>query len=236
MKKLIAAIAALAAASGAGHAQQELVSNPRGLVSNFAISDVGAILTEMGAVWQQRQTPEGQPYIIANVGGELVLNIIPTACLGQNYTNCVGMNAIALFSGAGLNYQTVSAFNQKYAFTTAGISQDGSSAYLSRYDIADYGIPRGNIAASLLNFVALADKFRGELATAGRTVSLEGYADDMSSRLLNSRSLAMIAGEQAIEGATRHDIAFEKTSELVDTLLSDRDTPRNKIKNITAKD
>lgn len=222
--------------SGAANAQnQQLISNPNGIVKNFDVANIGPIFTEMGAVWQQRQASTGQPYIVVSIGGELVLNVIPTACLGQNFTGCVGMNTVALFSGGALNYQTVTAFNQKYAFTTAGIAEDGKNAYLSRYEIADYGIPRGNIAASVVNLVVLADRFRHELATSEKTVSLEGYADDLSSRLLNSRALTAFAGPNAVEGVTRHDVAFEETSELVKTLLSDRDPASNKIRNITAK-
>jgi hypothetical protein len=235
MKKLLAAAVAIVGVCGAANAQQqELVSNPRGMAPNFDIANLGPILTEMGAVWEQRQAPNGQPYIVLSVGGELVLNMFPTAC-GQNFKNCIGLNTVALFSGSGLNYQTVTAFNQKYAFTTAGIVEDNTNAYLSRYDIADYGIPRGNVAASLINLVVLADKFRQELATAGQTVSLEGYADDLSSRLLNNRGLTAIAGPSAVEPLTVHEVALEETSELVKVLLADTETPRNKIRNITAR-
>lgn len=235
MKKLLAAAVAIVGACGAASAQQqEIVSNPRGMLPNFDVANVGPILTEMGAVWEKRQAPDGQPYIVLSVGGELVLNMFPTAC-GPNFSNCIGLNTVAVFSGSSLNYQTVTAFNQKYAFTTAGIVEDNTNAYLSRYDIADYGIPRGNVAASLVNLVVLADKFRQELASAGRTVSLEGYADDLSSRLLNNRALTAIAGPGAIEPLTTHEVALEETSEFVKVLLADTDTPRNKIRNLTAK-
>lgn len=236
MKNLLAAAAALIAGLGAASAQdQELVSNPRGMAANFDIANIGPILTEMGAVWQQRQTSEGRPYLVVSIGGEIVLTIAPAACLGENFTNCVGMSAVALFSGGGLNYQTVTAFNQKYAFTTAGIVEDGTGAYLSRYEIADYGIPRGNFASSLYNLAVLVDRFRQELATSGQTVSLEGYADDLSSRLLNTRALTSLAGREAFQPLTRHDIAFEETAELVEMLLSDKDAPKNKIQNVTGK-
>lgn len=235
MKKLLATAVVIACGFGAADAQQqELLSNPRGMTPNFDVANIGPILTEMGAVWEQRQAPSGQPYIVLSVGGELVLNMFPTAC-GQNFSNCIGLNTVAVFTGSGLNYQTVTAFNQKYAFTTAGIVEDNTDAYLSRYDIADYGIPRGNVASSLVNLVVLADRFRQELATAGQTVSLEGYADDLSSRLLNNRALSAIAGPGAVEPMTVHEVAIEETSEFVKVLLADTDTPRNKIRNLTAK-
>lgn len=235
MKMFLAAAAALACAFGAASAQQQAVSNPHGMMSNFDINGVGAILTEMGAVWERRQAPNGQPYIVASVGGELVIQMFPTACQAQNFANCIGLHTYAVYTGSGLNYQTITAFNQKHPFATAGAIEGGSSAFLGRYDIADYGVPRGNVASSILNFVALAIRFRGELESANRTVSLEGYADDMSSRLLNTRGLAEIAGPNALEPLTRHDVAFEESIELIEMLLADQDEPRNKIQNIRAK-
>ena len=234
MKKILVAIAAAATiVSGANAQQQELVSNPRGMVTNFDVANIGPILTEMGAVWQEKREPTtGQPYIALSAGGELVLNIIPSACQGQNYTQCIGVNTVALFSGQGLNYQTVSAFNQKYWFTTAGIAPDGSGAYISRYEISDFGIPRGNIAASVMNLVVLAEVFRQELATSSQTVSLEGYAEDLSARLLNARGLTAFAGADAVAPVTRHQTAMEEMSEMVQLLLAAQEAPRNKIDNI----
>ncbi|MBB5517291.1 YbjN domain-containing protein [Amphiplicatus metriothermophilus] len=236
MKKLIAAaaVAALTAVSGAS-AQQDAVSNPRGIVANFDPANVGPILTELGAVWQQRQAPDGRPYIAVSAGGELSFNIIPTACQGPDFTNCVGMNSVVLFAGSGFNHQTVTAFNQRYWFSTAGLAEDGRSAYLSRYEIADYGIARGNVAASILNLVALADIFRDELRTSAQTIAHEGYAEDLSARLLNSRGLAAMAGAAGETPVTRHQGAMEETAELVRVLLRDRDAPRNKIENIGAE-
>lgn len=235
MKKFLAAAVALATATGVASAQQDGISNPRGMVTNFDVESIGPILTELGAVWQKRQAPDGRPYIAVSAGGELTLNVIPTACQGQGFTNCVGMNTIALFSGGSLNYQTVTAFNQKYWFSTAGVSEDGQNAYLSRYEISDYGIPRGNVAASVLNLAVLADRFRDELRTSAQTVSQEGYAEDMSARLLNSRGLSQMGGHDVANALTRHEIAIEESAELVQILLSDTDAPRNKIENISAK-
>jgi len=236
MKKLSAALAAtvaLGVISASASAQQELITNPRGVVQNFDIANVGPILTEMGAVWQQAKAPSGQAYLQVGVGGDLVLNIIPTACQGQNGTGCVGMNTVAFFTGADLNYQTITAFNQRYWFSTAGISEDGESAYISRYDISDYGIARGNVAASILNLVVLAGMFRDELTSGSKTVSLEGYAEDMSARLLNGRGLDAIGA--STPHLTRHQRAIEETNELIQILMKDQDAPQNKIRNVTAK-
>jgi hypothetical protein len=220
--------------SGAAAQQHDDISNPRGVIPNFDVANIGPILTELGAVWQQKKTDGGQPYIAVSVGGDMVLNIVPTACQGANFTHCVGMNTMALFQGGQFNYQTVSAFNQKYWFSTAGVAEDGSAAYISRYEISDYGIARGNVGASVLNLVVLADLFRQELLSSRRTVSMEGYAEDLSSRLLNSRSLKAMGVEDTGQ-ITRHQVAMEETVELVQLLLADKNAPRNKIENITAK-
>lgn len=236
MKKLMLAGVAVAAAFGAAQAQDtELVSNPRGMVTYFDTQSIGQVLTEMGAVWQQRVAPSGQPYLAVSAGGELTLNIIPTACQGDSFTKCVGMNTVALYSGAGFNYQTVTAFNQRYWFSTAGVAPDGTTAYVSRYEIADYGIPRGNIAASIYNLSELADRFRQELASSTQTVAMEGYADDLASRSLNSKGLFALAGSDAAQHMSRHERAMEETAELVKVLLTDADAPRNKVQNINAK-
>ena len=236
MNKLIAAVAVAAlTAAGGARAQEDAVTNPRGVVANFDPANIGPILSELGAVWQQRQASDGRPYIAVSAGGELSFNIIPTACQGPNFTNCVGMNSVVLFAGSGFNHQTVTAFNQRYWFSTAGLAEDGRSAYLSRYEIADYGIARGNVAASILNLVALADIFREELRTSAQTIAHEGYAEDLSARFLNARVLEVMAGPGAGLPVTRHQGAMEETAELVRTLLRDRDAPRNKIENIGPK-
>lgn len=236
MKKLMAAIAALTGAlSGANAQEQELISNPRGMVSNFDIASIGPILTEMGAAWQEMRTEDNQPYIAVNAGGGLSMIIAPMACMGPMHTQCVGMNTISFFQGASMNYQTVSAFNQRYAFTSAYISQQGDVAFLSRYDIADYGIPRGNVASSLASFVTLADRFRQELASAGRTVSLEGYPEDLSARFLNAQGFKALAGTEPLAPLSRHQAAFEESTEMALKLIESDATPRNKIQNINSK-
>lgn len=231
-----AALAGFAALTSSAAAAADDISNPRGMVANFDAQNIGSLLSELGLVWQKRQTQEGQPYIAASVGGALMINLLPTACQGEAYTNCVGLHTIALFPGDGINYQTVLAFGQKYAFTSVVIAQDGSHAAISRYDIADFGIPRGNLASSLKNFVYLADVFRKEISSAANTVSLEGYPDDLSARLLNGRALADVGGgERAVGNFARHRQAFEESSELIRVLMNEGEAPRNKIDNLAGK-
>lgn len=232
MKNVLAAALAATISIGAASAQDE-ITNPRGMVSNFDAVNLGPVLSELGLVWQQRTTKEGQPYIAASVGGELMINLIPTACAGAKFTGCVGLHTIALFPGDGINYQTVLAFGQKYAFTSVMIAEDASKAAISRYDIADYGIPRGNVSSSLQNFVYLATMFRQELSSGAKTVSLKGYADDMAAGMLNTRALVNVSAEAA-QSMPRHQQAMQESAELVSVLFREGEAPRNKIENVTA--
>jgi hypothetical protein len=228
---------ALVLSVGAANAQtQELISNPRGMVTNFDAVNLGPVLTELGIVWQERQLSDGRPFIAASIGAALNFNILPAACLGADgKTNCVGANYITLFSGGAPNPQSVSAFNQKYVFTSAGMYSDGSSAFLSRYDIADYGIPRGNVASSIYTFFQLAQRFRDEIAT--KTVSADGYADDMSASSLNIQSGETLGVNVAVAAdggmAGVHQASLEATPELVRRLINSDNAPRNKITNVT---
>jgi hypothetical protein len=237
LMRLSAGLIALATIGGAANAQtQELISNPRGMVANFDAVNLGPVLTELGIVWQERQTPDGQAFIAASIGGSLNLNIVPLACLGPGgRSGCVGANIVTFFTGGYANPQSVSAFNQKYVFTSAGVLSDNSGAYLSRYEIADYGIPRGNVASSIGSYFALAQRFRDEIAA--KTVSADGYADDMSASILNVRSGEAVGIDASVKGdggmLAVHQAGFESTPELVRKLINSDNAPRNKITNVT---
>lgn len=228
---------ALAVSAGAAAAQtEELISNPRGMVANFDAVNLGPVLTELGIVWQERQLADGRPFIAASIGAALGFNILPAACLGADgKSNCVGGNFVTLFTGGSPNPQSVSAFNQKYVFTSAGMYSDGSSAFLSRYEIADYGIPRGNVASSIYTFFQLAQRFRDEIAA--KTVSADGYADDMSAASLNVISGESAGFDVSVETAGTmagvHQASLEATPELVRRLIASDNAPRNKISNVT---
>lgn len=235
MRVSLGALALAAAAGQAGAQTEELISNPRVLMTNFDVVNIGPVLTELGVVWQERQLPDGRPFIAASIGAALSFNVVPAACLGSDgKSNCVGANMITLFTGGAPNPQSVSAFNQKYVFTSAGMYSDGSGAFLSRYDIADYGIPRGNVASSIYNYFTLAQRFRDEIAT--KTVSADGYADDLSAAALTVESGKAIGFDVAVASdatmAGVHRASLEATPELVRKLLASENAPRNKISNI----
>lgn len=234
----LAASVGLASLGTANAQSGELISNPRGMINNFDAANLGPVLTELGIVWQERQLADGRSFIAASIGAALSFNIVPTACISADgKSNCIGMNIISLFSNGSPNPQSVSAFNQKYHFASAGMLSDNSSAFLSRYDIADYGIPRGNVASSIYNYFNLAQRFRDEVAT--KTVSLEGYADDMSAGALNVSAGEALGMNVSVashgDTAMIHQASLEETPELVRRLLASDNAPRNKISNITRK-
>ncbi|GJL94052.1 MAG: hypothetical protein DHS20C05_04570 [Hyphococcus sp.] len=218
------------AMSGATQAQSP-IANPTGTIPNFDTKNIGPILNELGITWQAGALENGNPLIAANAGGELIFYMLPSACRGQGATQCAGLSISAIFEG-NANPQTVNAFNNRYAFSSAGVDASGS-AYIGRYEVADYGTARGNVASSLLNFLSQADKFRAELASAGRTVSLDGYADDLSASYLNRVGVTQMTGvdmrtENLIE---LHQQGFEEAANEIKKLISDKAAPRNKIDN-----
>ena len=236
MKSITAAIGAAtlaftASITGAQAQNQmgaEALSNPTNIVKSFSVQTVGPVLNEMGMPWQVNQLDNGAQYILA-ASGSMQFVLFFTVCQASN---CAGMNVVTFFSGVDANPQTVQAFNSRFPFGTAGIDQDGV-AYVSRYDIADYGIPRGNIAISVGNFLSLSEMFAEELANAHQTVSLEGYADDLSSSHLNRQTLRHFSGVkgEAATSAERHREGFEDGAQMIQMLLNSYSTPRNKIEN-----
>ncbi len=235
--RLSAAAMALTAITGAANAQtQEIISRPSDMVTNFDAVHLGPVLTELGIVWQERRTADGQAFIAASIGAQMNFVIVPLACLGADgRSGCVGASFLTNFVGASANPQSVSAFNQKYYFTSAGVYSDGSGAYLSRYEIADYGIPRGNVASSIGSYFALAERFKNEIAA--KTVSADGYVDDMSASVLNVRSAEAVGIDASVKGdgtmISAHLANFEQTPELIRKLLASENAPRNKITNVT---
>ena len=129
--------------------------------------------------------------------------------------------------------KTVRAFNHRYAFARAGIDPSGA-AYISRYEISDYGMARGNLATSIQVFVVQAVALGTELETARRTVSLEGYADDLAAKELNRQGLTDITGIEAhlTNPIDRHQQGLEDSAISLRQFILDKSAPRNKIENI----
>ncbi|MHA7873523.1 MAG: YbjN domain-containing protein [Hyphococcus sp.] len=238
MKKIIAlALSGALAISSAAAQNNQLsgaaspVSNPSTPLSDFSVESVGQVLSELGVAWQSYTTDNGQPFIDANFAGAVNFRIVPTACSGAGYSDCVGLSMLAGFTGQA-NPQTVNAFNYRYAFASAGLDPSGA-AYLSRYEISDYGMPRGNLATSVLVFVQQAALFADELASARRTVSLEGYADDLAASSLNRMGREAITGTRdvAANPIELHQQGIEALAEQTRRFISDKAAPKNKIEN-----
>ena len=229
MKKIVALICAGAAVLSGANAQG--VANPSSTVKNFDVSSVGPVLSELGVAWNA-STSDGKPYIAANAGGSVNFLLSPAACRGPSNTDCVGLNMVALFAGDP-NPQTVRAFNYRYAFASAGISPEGH-AYISRYEIADYGMPRGNLATSIQVFATQAELFVAELETARRTVSLEGFAEDLAAKEMNRQALADMTGVEvhADNPIDMHQQGLEDGAAAIRQFILDESAPRNKISNI----
>ncbi len=229
--KLLLGAAAAAMTLGSG-AMAQTISNPSGSVRNFDIANLGPLLTDLGIQWEQRAGPSGAPFVVANVNGYF-LNIVPTACLGQNNTQCVGAQTFALNEAPAVNQQSINAFNLRYSFLSAGPLANGF--YLSRYDIADYGIARGNVQSSLASFLSIAAQAGAELAGGGQTVSTVGYAEDLSASHLNEaagRAIGLEAGAANGDASALHLREIKAGPEFVKALAGSGAAAFNKIENV----
>lgn len=232
MKLMMGAAAAamvLGAFAGGGIALAQGISNPSGTVRNFDIANLGPVLTDMGVQWEQRSGPNGQPFIVANVNGYF-LNIVPSACQGQNSTQCLGAQTFALNEASGISQQGINAFNLRYAFLSAGPLQNGY--YLSRYDIADYGIARGNVYSSIASFLSIAERAGSELTGGGQTVSTIGFSEDMSAGHLNEAAGKAIGLDVSVNAGDQHLKEIRATPEFVKALVATGNAAFNKIENV----
>ncbi len=233
MKALSSAVAAAAVLFASASAQ--VIANPSGVVKNFDIANLGPVLTELGVSWEQRSGPNGQPFIAADFGGYMV-NIVPSACQGQNFTQCLGVQTFSINEEQGVTQQAINAFNLSYAFLSAGPVTNGY--YLSRYDIADYGIARGNVQSSLSSFFQIA-LGASEALMGGQTVSTIGYAEDMSAAGLNEASARSIGVDASVKSGDpitdMHVREIRATAELIKAFAASPEAARNKIDNLTKK-
>lgn len=169
----IAALGAIAASfvvSIGAQAQDEpdLVKQAGVSILSFDVDKVGPLLTEMKYLWQERQAPDGSPFILVNADGERVFVISPLSC-GPANKDCLGMQLVSVFDDVA-KPDTVRKFNNRYLLASAGINENGNS-YLSRYDIADYGIARGNVATIISIFVTLMEVYEETVIEGGQAIS-----------------------------------------------------------------
>lgn len=196
-RSIVAALTlgAVPLAAAAQDAVREPISMPRQLVPNFDIFNLVPVLDELGIRHELHSDGGDKPYLTASLSDGFAFNIAPTAC-SSAFSRCIGVNFVALYGADAVTPQTIFAFNQSHAFTSVGLIGESRGVYLLRYELADYGIPRGNFAASLAQFLAVADQFQSALASAPQTVSLQGYAEDFAADGLNRQALSALGGAQ----------------------------------------
>lgn len=227
-----AAMCVLSGAVSGAAAQNQIgsgLSDPTNVVKNFSVQTVGPVLSELGMPWKVDRLDNGAQYIVA-ASGSIPFVLQFNAC-SENGTGCLGLLTTAYFDGDAPNPQTVQAFNARAPFVTAGVEQ--GVTYISRYDIADYGIPRGNIASSLANFLWNAETFSAELAQSHRTVSLDGFASDLSAKHLNQKAVENMTGiaRHASTPVEQHQFGLEEKMQMIKLYVKDKSVPRSKIEN-----
>lgn len=206
------------AAPAAAEDAAEPISTPRRLIPNFDILNLVPVLDELGVSHELRTSEDGKPFLAASFADGFTFNLAPTACLSSDFSRCIGIHIVAYFAASDVNPQTLSAFNQSNEFASVGVYVRNESVFLLRYEIADYGIPRGNFASSLAQFVSVANRLSGELAARPKTVSLQGFSDDLSSRTLNRKGLTAIGAVGAAQGRP-HDEGLAEAAALADALF-----------------
>ena len=193
------------------------IEAPRNLIPNFDAMNLAPVLDDLGARYELRRMEDGRPFLAVSFDDDFAFNLVPTACLSSDFSRCIGVNIVAIYSAGGLNAQTISAFNQSNAFASVGWYEREKSLFLLRYDIADYGIPRGNLASSLAQFIATAARLQTEIETRPKTVSLYGYADDVLAGSLNRKGLAAMGARPKTAGA--HEASLSEATGLIEALF-----------------
>jgi hypothetical protein len=246
MKKLLSAVAitammsvapAMAQSNSLGSSTQSnnIISNPGKLIYNYDAENIIPVLQELGFQWEGRTGPNNQRVVLATANNGLKFVMLPTACTQGASAGCVGVNMMAVFDGYP-DQRTVNSFNYRYSFASAGLSTEGA-AFLSRYEIADYGVPRGNLAVSIVNYVALAEMFQRTLGNASKTVSNDSYVGDMAANSLNMQALFEDKGLAEKAGVARdtHSVSFEEAADFAAVLIKAEEKNPGKIMNFVGK-
>ena len=136
------------------------VSNTGEIWVSWDANRVIALATEVGDTGTLIPGDNSEPPSVGIVtSGGLKYVIEPTAC---NQGTCYGFQLTAEFDGS-VTAEQMNQFNLARSFTKAYV--DEGNAYLTRYEISDYGIPKGNFAADMTNFEAVAVTFETFLSS-----------------------------------------------------------------------
>jgi hypothetical protein len=144
-----AAFAATLPATGA-LAQEEIVPNPTGSVSNLALETVGPVLRDAGLNITANFSGKAE-LMLAEMGGRNVI-LAEEACTAP--TKCAGLMIIALINDqAGAD--VVNEFNSRQKPARATSMQEG--VMLDHYLMADYGTTRGTLVVNIGVMMAMID-------------------------------------------------------------------------------
>ncbi|HXI87731.1 MAG TPA: YbjN domain-containing protein [Parvularculaceae bacterium] len=163
---LAAGVGALAIGLAGGAVAQtsnSLATMPglRSTLPGFDLASLAAIAQELGFQAETISNDDGSADLkITTPNGPIFAH--PTVCDGST---CVGLELYAFFgSASNVSLDQLNEFNKRL-FAKALTA--GGSVILNRYEIADFGIPKGNVAANLTNFKAIANDFYDFLSGAG---------------------------------------------------------------------
>ncbi|NWG46055.1 MAG: hypothetical protein HXY25_05860 [Alphaproteobacteria bacterium] len=192
------ALAALAlgaglAAGGVAGAQEEFTDN-RTMVPYFTLEELQSTFKSVGIASVQGQVgADGPAYLqAADPSSNLVFVAEPMACYDGR---CVGLMLSAQFRGDLVTPEAVRQYDLGQPFIKAVMVAE-NTALIGRYEIADFGIPRGNIRASVANFLAIAAYFPEFARSSQTTASNELPANrlkgssDVQSAALTTASIA----------------------------------------------
>lgn len=171
----IAALAFVAMIASAAQAQTSARFNPaapenRQVLPTFNYATVEPVLTQVGARFERRGTPDRPALSVTFANGRRAA-VIFGSCERQGAA-CRAISIQAIWARparipADRLAAALQGFNQRFAFGRASLTQDGRPA-LQRYLTADYGFIRGDLAVNLLVFASQAERFQTEVLATRR--------------------------------------------------------------------
>lgn len=171
----MAAAVCLAVSVPPSAAIAQTVSNPTTVVSNYDISSIEPILTELGVTHERKISSANESYLVAHSHGINFL-LLPRACDEGAMLNCLGLAMGAYFPYA--TTEEVNKFNLQTLVAKAQVL-NADTTVVDRYLVGSHGYTRGSFAANVSVFVAAALKYqRREHAQPSNMISLQAEAAD----------------------------------------------------------
>lgn len=135
------------------------IRNPAAIVSDYSVTSIGRILTDMQLQWQVESLDSGTQVVAVNVYGLQVL-IAPGKCTRGGNPSCTDIQLMSIFEFDEQPISPVIAtrFNNSYSFGYVGLSS-GNGVFLRRYDFEETGFMRSHLRHSILSFRGFAQDF-----------------------------------------------------------------------------